>query len=206
MADQNPGKVERKQQLLTIAMEMFATRGYDQTKVSDIVARATVSQGTFYWYFKSKEMIATEMFTQGRAAILETISTGYRSEKCSIDDSFESSRHLFQQLFHYAHVNHYFLKILLKGIHSQPALQRQIETIKNDMQQAFTKNIRRAADLKMMTRPVDPKLQAVFVMSLLEGVLSHCLFQLSYAEWNELEIEQLVEKTVQFEFFGLFGV
>ena len=32
------------------------------------------------------------------------------------------------------------------------------------------------------------------------------LFQLDDEEWQQIEIEELVEKTVQFEFFGLFEV
>lgn len=74
------------------------------------------------------------------------------------------------------------------------------------MQEAFANNIRRASALKMLPRPVDPVLHSVFVMSLLEGVLSRWLFQSENEEWQQLELEQLVEKTVQFEFFGLFGM
>ncbi|WP_240793343.1 TetR/AcrR family transcriptional regulator [Psychrobacillus vulpis] len=206
MEAQNKRKIERKKQLQAIALEMFAMQGYDQTKISDIVARANVSQGTFYWYFKSKEMIANEMLTQGREAILKTISTGYRSEKGTIHDSFMSSSRLFEQLFSFAKENHYFMMILIKGIHSQQTLQLKVDEIKNDMQQAFAKNIRRASELNMMPREVDPALHAVFVMSLLEGILSRWLFQSSEEEWQYLKLEQLVEKTVQFEFFGLFGV
>ena len=207
MADKkNTRKTERQKQLLDIALELFATQGYDQTKISDIVNKANVSQGTFYWYFKSKEMIATEMFTQGRVAILETISTGYRIEKGSISESFDSSKQLFYKLFQFAKKNHFLMKILLKGIHSQPALQVQVDTIKNDMKKAFAKNIRRASEFEMIPRSVDPELQAVFVMALIEGTLSSWLFQSEDEEWQQIEIEELVEKTVQFEFFGLFGV
>ncbi|ETT86208.1 TetR/AcrR family transcriptional regulator [Viridibacillus sp. FSL R5-0477] len=203
---QDKRKQERKQQLLSIALEMFATQGYDNTKISDIVAKANVSQGTFYWYFKSKEMIASEMLNDGRLAILHTISMGYRVEKASVQDAYISSRNLFEQLFHFAGKNRYFMGILLKGIHSQPILQQQVELIKKEMQEAFANNIRRASALKMLPRPVDPVLHSVFVMSLLEGVLSRWLFQSENEEWQQLELEQLVEKTVQFEFFGLFGM
>lgn len=72
---------ERKQQLLQIALELFATVGYEKTKVSDIVAKGNVSQGTFYWYFKSKEAIALEMLEIGRAQLLDAIKLGYRTKK-----------------------------------------------------------------------------------------------------------------------------
>ncbi|MEK4485306.1 hypothetical protein MHH81_06830 [Psychrobacillus sp. FSL H8-0484] len=74
------------------------------------------------------------------------------------------------------------------------------------MQEAFAQNIQRASELNMMPRPIDPELQSVFVLSLLEGVLSRWLFQSIDDEWRQLEIDELVEKNVQFEFFGFFGV
>ncbi|MGY0691359.1 TetR/AcrR family transcriptional regulator [Virgibacillus sp. FSP13] len=47
--------------LLTIAAEEFAANGYYQTKVSNIVKRANVTQPTFYLYFQSKEDIFQEL-------------------------------------------------------------------------------------------------------------------------------------------------
>jgi AcrR family transcriptional regulator len=47
----------RREELIDIAEELFATQGYDETPVSDIVKKAQVAQGTFYYYFKSKDEI-----------------------------------------------------------------------------------------------------------------------------------------------------
>jgi AcrR family transcriptional regulator len=47
----------RREELINIAEELFATQGYDETPVSDIVKKAQVAQGTFYYYFKSKDEI-----------------------------------------------------------------------------------------------------------------------------------------------------
>ncbi|MBN2168160.1 MAG: TetR/AcrR family transcriptional regulator [Actinobacteria bacterium] len=49
--------MERKAELVETAQELFFKNGYDATAVSDIVKNAGVAQGTFYWYFKSKEEI-----------------------------------------------------------------------------------------------------------------------------------------------------
>lgn len=45
---------ERKQELIDTAERLFATKGYDQTAISDIVKEVNVAQGTFYYHFKSK--------------------------------------------------------------------------------------------------------------------------------------------------------
>ncbi|MBU7037860.1 MAG: TetR/AcrR family transcriptional regulator [Theionarchaea archaeon] len=47
----------RKEELIDIAEELFAVKGYEETPVSDIVKKAQVAQGTFYYYFKSKDEI-----------------------------------------------------------------------------------------------------------------------------------------------------
>ena len=48
---------ERRKELIEIGEELFLKNGYEETAVSDIVKKAKVAQGTFYYYFKSKEEI-----------------------------------------------------------------------------------------------------------------------------------------------------
>ena len=199
---------EREQQLIKIALELFATVGYENTKISDIVAQANVSQGTFYWYFKSKEAIALKMLESGRESILEAIAIGYRESKASIQESVVSSSHLFVHIFRFAEDNSYLMHILIKGIHSQPLLQQKVDEIKADMEAAFANNIGRAKELGMLSRPIEPKMQAVFIMSLLEGVLSRWLFteRSENHAFADKSLQEIIEETVHFEFFGIFGV
>jgi AcrR family transcriptional regulator len=50
------GKSERtREQLLTAALELFASQGYHETTVAQIVARVGVSEMTFFRHFPSKE-------------------------------------------------------------------------------------------------------------------------------------------------------
>ena len=53
--------LERKQQLLDRAAELFAERGYAETRVIDIVRAAGVAKGLFYWYFENKEALFQEL-------------------------------------------------------------------------------------------------------------------------------------------------
>jgi AcrR family transcriptional regulator len=46
---------ERRQQILEAALAVFSRKGFHTANVSDVAAEAGVSQGTIYWYFKSKE-------------------------------------------------------------------------------------------------------------------------------------------------------
>ena len=47
----------RMTEILDAAEELFYVRGYHETAVSDIVKSNGVAQGTFYYYFKSKEEV-----------------------------------------------------------------------------------------------------------------------------------------------------
>lgn len=46
---------ERRAEIVDAAAELFIDKGFEQTAVSDIVKRIGVAQGTFYYYFKTKE-------------------------------------------------------------------------------------------------------------------------------------------------------
>jgi AcrR family transcriptional regulator len=69
------GKPERRQELLRAARDVFATKGYHDAKIDDIVARAKVAKGTFYLYFPDKRSIFVELvdglFGRLGAAILK---------------------------------------------------------------------------------------------------------------------------------------
>jgi len=47
----------RKLELIETALELFRENGCEQTSVSDIVKKVGVAQGTFYYYFKSKDEV-----------------------------------------------------------------------------------------------------------------------------------------------------
>jgi TetR/AcrR family fatty acid metabolism transcriptional regulator len=55
--------------LLASAAEAFAAHGYHETKVSDIVRAAKLTQPTFYLYFASKEAIFAELIDTFQARL-----------------------------------------------------------------------------------------------------------------------------------------
>lgn len=50
-----------RQRLMDAAEEIFGTKGFYQTSVTDITLKAGVAQGTFYLYFPSKNAIFTAL-------------------------------------------------------------------------------------------------------------------------------------------------
>jgi AcrR family transcriptional regulator len=55
--------------LLVAARHVFAEKGYFNTKISEIVSAAGMSQGNLYWYFPSKEALLQAVLEEGFAGI-----------------------------------------------------------------------------------------------------------------------------------------
>lgn len=60
----NSNGEKSKQLLREKAIELFSTKGYYQTKISDIVKAANVTQPTFYLYFESKDSLFLDLNEQ----------------------------------------------------------------------------------------------------------------------------------------------
>lgn len=54
-------KAERRQELLRAARDVFATKGFHDAKIDDIVSAAKVAKGTFYLYFQDKRSVFSEL-------------------------------------------------------------------------------------------------------------------------------------------------
>jgi Transcriptional regulator len=52
----------KRQIILETAAKVFAAKGYHNTSVKDIVDEASISVGSFYFYFKGKEELFTELY------------------------------------------------------------------------------------------------------------------------------------------------
>ncbi|MFC0226948.1 TetR/AcrR family transcriptional regulator [Serratia aquatilis] len=54
----------RRAEILQAAGDLFQSQGYETTSVDEIVRRAGIAKGTFYYYFKSKEEILEALAQQ----------------------------------------------------------------------------------------------------------------------------------------------
>lgn len=71
----------RKQELLRIAYRMFLEKGYEKTSIDEIIAKAGIAKGTYYYYFESKEatleavidMMISEEVEKAREALAASV-------------------------------------------------------------------------------------------------------------------------------------
>ena len=72
----NSSGEKSKALLLEKAIEQFSTNGYHQTKISDIVKAANLTQPTFYLYFQSKESLFKDLNNEFKKELFEIFDNG----------------------------------------------------------------------------------------------------------------------------------
>ena len=63
------------------ATRVFATKGFRNVSVEDLLEAGQVSRRTFYRFFKSKEDVALAMYTMGTGSLLEACRRAIASER-----------------------------------------------------------------------------------------------------------------------------
>lgn len=72
---------ERKAEILDVAEDLFAQKGYEATSVREIVKRVGVAQGLFYYYFKSKSEVLNAVVERLSDNFFQEISSTYNDPK-----------------------------------------------------------------------------------------------------------------------------
>jgi len=141
---------ERKKEILDAALELFVTKGYEKTSVSDIVQRVNVAQGLFYYYFKSKEEVfravlerLTDQFAARLIGIIqdESLTLKGRIEKIAevANETFPLSDDVFMDEFHQSE----FLDLHTRlALHVSRALVDPVANLLEDMNERGITNIR----------------------------------------------------------------
>ena len=65
---------DKRRAILDAAIRVFARQGYHSTRVADIADEAGVAYGLVYHYFRSKEAVMTELFTERWSLLLAAVS------------------------------------------------------------------------------------------------------------------------------------
>ncbi len=72
--------VDRRRQILDAAIRVFAQQGFHSCRVSDIADEAGVAYGLVYHYFRSKDEVMNELFTERWSLLLAAIDEVDRRE------------------------------------------------------------------------------------------------------------------------------
>lgn len=95
-----------KQLLLEKAIELFAENGYHQTKISDIVKAANLTQPTFYLYFESKDSLFNSLNAEFNEKLMMTFDVD-----CSASMSLSDLHNKLEQVLTFFENNPLLTKV-----------------------------------------------------------------------------------------------
>lgn len=194
--------IDRKYDLLTAAADIFVEKGLHDTKISDIVARAGVAQGTFYLYFKNKTDIFLTLLNECCGDILLKLkeSSEQRTEIKSAQQLKEHNFRFLTNLFTMLESKHNAIKLILASpVGEKSEVNEALHILRNSLVEITKENL--DAGIKAgYVRQMDSRIVAEAIVGM---VYSMAFERLVYKKNSDIEIKKLCKEIVDFEMFGI---
>jgi AcrR family transcriptional regulator len=85
-----------RDKILFAALQLFTSKGFQETSILEVVETARVSKTTFYNFFRNKEDLLVRLFEQLAEEILDEVKRAVREEKQATYKGFAGIRRYLQ--------------------------------------------------------------------------------------------------------------
>jgi AcrR family transcriptional regulator len=183
---------DRKADIITAAIELFRTNGFDNTSINDIAERASISKGTFYKHFSDKE----ELFFECADRVFYNIDNDFKEvlNERNIMNRFK----LRASLFIKTHKHMIDMLNLARGAYATvPSRKKQklkqiinnlIVPIKNDLDEGVKQGLFKKMDTDTMAH-------------MLMGASEYGVYYLEGK--NEAAVDRFIEDSIKLIFGGV---
>lgn len=156
--------MDKRERIVSAAIEVFSEQGIEKTKISDIVKRAGIAQGTFYLYFPSKlslmpaiaEVMVEKTMEIVQAKVSKTAAFPVRLDQL-VDAIFEVSEEY-----------HEMQALIYSGLASTEHLKKW-ETVYAPFYEWISESLEQAIEDEVIRDSVDPARTAKLVIGLVES-------------------------------------
>jgi|GEM_PF-1844686 len=107
-------KDKRRQDILVAAFQVFAEKGYHNTKISDIAELLQMGHGTFYRYFRNKLDIFVHVIDLVIGRVAEMIMVEDPESTNSFEEYQEQVKRIAERMFDLLMMDRNFAKILFE--------------------------------------------------------------------------------------------
>jgi AcrR family transcriptional regulator len=189
---------ERREQILSHALALFAARGYHLTQISDIIEAAGIARGTFYLYFDSKRAIFStlldRLFTTFQGTIFR-IQVGEGHPEVGVQVRGNLDRVIDAMTDHRD-----LVRILLRAaVGLDPEFDGKVDDFYRGLLSILRGSVQMGVEMGLI-RPCDPEVVAIFVL----GGLKELAYQYLVADDQTPRREHVAAEFLAFVFGGLF--
>lgn len=165
-------RADRRIAIKQAAIEIFSEKGYHAAKVSQIVKRVGVAQGTFYLYYESKHQIFGELLNDFLTLVVETVAAWEPAELDSRVVLRDELTRVGVELTNVILENQGLATIFFKeGRSVDPEFNELIDEF-NDTLAAMLTNFNRILCDRGVIKPMNFQLLAYMTLGMVERVIS----------------------------------
>jgi len=188
---------KRKEQILAIAADIFAKKGYHETGVADIIEQAGIARGTFYLYFSSKRQVFTEVMSKillELADRLEAVDPENKSE--SVVDQFRKN---LKAIFNYFIEYPQMAKILLAQVGSVDSEAEQDFSEAHSMLNQVIRAYLLRGQIESVLRDFNVETYSYMIL----GGIREVVFHLVVKKDMDAQLDDIIEGIVRYNCFGI---
>jgi AcrR family transcriptional regulator len=155
VARRSPAGQDTKERLLKAALDVFAEQGYQAASVDEIAARAGVTKGALYYWFRDKEDLAADVQRALWTTIAEEAQRGIDREATTADNLKLSFRAYLRSLR-----EHSYARFFLRDCWAVPSLEAAgraqheagVALVQRHVEQGIARGDLVAVDAETLTR------------------------------------------------------
>ena len=173
----------RKEQIMSAALSVVVAKGYDQSRMDDIVEKSQLSKGAIYWYYKSKEEVYLSLvdywFVQYSSGVVDTLK-----QQESASDQLKALFDFFIEQFDKNPATFKLLVEFWRLAGLNPDFNAKLQQIYSDFLEYIIEIIK-VGVANGEFKNVEPRITALSILINIEGINWFTLFDKSGVEAHE---------------------
>lgn len=155
--------MDKKNNLLQAATMIFAEKGYRSSSVDEIVEKADVAKGTFYYHFKSKEDLFLSLIDAG----IEKLSGQMIAEAEKFHNPIQKVEAVIASQYKFFNNNQDICQMLLSEIwHTESKWKQFYVTKRNHYILAMEQSIKSGQENNLFDSKIDARVAAVAIFGM----------------------------------------
>jgi TetR/AcrR family fatty acid metabolism transcriptional regulator len=186
--------IDKRQNILDAAVRVFARQGFHSTRVSDIADEAGVAYGLVYHYFKSKDEVLNELFSERWSLLLAAIGEADTSGESPRSKLGVVAGFIIDSYRHDPELMKVIIVEVTRAANSfgrthLPEIRRAYDSI--------TKIVAEGQEIGAFRRDIDPAFASMSFYGAIEQLLSGWIFEvIPAAETDFDQAKELVVGTI----------
>jgi AcrR family transcriptional regulator len=158
---------DKRQQLLSAAVRVFARKGFHASRVGDIAEEAGVAHGLLYHYFKSKDQVLEAVFHENWSILLARLESVEETDEPAADQIRHIAAIVLRTWLHLPDV----VRVVIQEFGRSPELAERIGELTRPID-VLQRVIARGVERGEFRKEVDPVFAATVVYGSIDELLT----------------------------------